>query len=173
MAGRLDDLLPPGNPDVAGLTSTGANSSLMADETRLERRLDRLIEHAENPRKAAVVIASVTTFITVVAGWLMTFADHDGFPTLGSGLWWAVQTVTTVGYGDHVPTTTAGKSIAALVMLLGIGFLTVITASITGAFVARSRREQHLEGGEGPSAELMQQIDERLARIEAALEARS
>ena len=172
MAGRLDDLLPPGNPDVAGLTSTGANSSLMADETRLERRLDRLIEHAENPRKAAVVIASVTTFITVVAGWLMTFADHDGFPTLGSGLWWAVQTVTTVGYGDQVPTTTAGKSIAALVMLLGIGFLTVITASITGAFVARSRREQHLERAEGPSVELVQQIEERLARIEAALDAR-
>jgi voltage-gated potassium channel len=169
MAGTLDDLAPPGNPYAAGLRSICANSGLMADETRLERRLDRLIARAENPRKAAVVIASVTTLMTLLAGWLMTVTDRDGFPTLGSGLWWAVQTVTTVGYGDHVPTTTAGKSIAALVMLLGIGFLTVITASITGAFVARSRREQHLEGVEGPSAELLQQIDERLARIEAVL----
>jgi voltage-gated potassium channel len=173
MAGRLDDLLPPGNPDAAGLTAVCANSALMADETRLERRLDRLIGRAENPRKAAVVIASVTTFMTLLAGWVMTLTDHDAFPTLGSGLWWAVQTVTTVGYGDHVPTSAAGKGVAALVMLLGIGFLTVITASITGAFVARSRREQKLEGTEAPSAELMRQIDERLARIEAALEARS
>ena len=87
--------------------------------------------------------------MTLLAGWLMTFSDHESFPTLGSGLWWAVQTVTTVGYGDHVPASTAGKGIAALVMLLGIGFLTVITASITGAFVARSRREQPSRGQRG------------------------
>ncbi len=68
-------------------------------------------------------------------------------------MWWAVQTVTTVGYGDDVPTTNAGQILAAAVMLLGIGFITVITASITGAFVARSRREQHLEGPEPRAAE--------------------
>jgi voltage-gated potassium channel len=141
----------------------------MAEESRLERRLDRLIAHAENPRKAAVVIAAVTTTITLLAGWLMTVIDRDGFPTIGSGLWWAVQTVTTVGYGDHVPTTRPGQITAAVVMLLGIGFVTVITASITGAFVARSRREQHLEGPDLTSAEQLRQIDERLARIEAAL----
>jgi len=145
----------------------------MTDETRLERRLDRLIAHAENPRKAAVVIAAVTTTITVGAGLLMTVADHKGFPSLGSGLWWAVQTVTTVGYGDHVPATALGQIMAAVVMLLGIGFITVITASITGAFVARSRREQHLEGADAASADQLRQIDERLARIEAALGERS
>jgi voltage-gated potassium channel len=146
----------------------------MDNETRLERRLDRLIEHAVNPRKAAVVVATVTTAITLLAGWLMTIADHTGFPTLGSGLWWAVQTVTTVGYGDHVPTTSLGQIVAAGVMLLGIGFLTVITASITGAFVARSRREQHLEGPEsGGSGEELREIIERLERIEASLASRS
>src|SRR6478609_4894732 len=134
----------------------------MTDETRIERRLDRLIEHAVNPRKAAVVIATVTTAITLLTGWLMTIADHTGFPTLGSGLWWAVQTVTTVGYGDHVPTTELGQIVAAGVMLLGIGFLTVITASITGAFVARSRREQHLEGADPSGAEDLRQIIDRL-----------
>ena len=122
----------------------GANFDVMNDETRLERRLDRLIEHAVNPRKAAVVIATVTTVITVLAGWLMTIVDHTGFPSLGSGMWWAVQTVTTVGYGDHVPETDAGQILAAAVMLLGIGFITVITASITGAFVARSLSEKQL-----------------------------
>ena len=68
-------------------------------------------------------------------------------------MWWAVQTVTTVGYGDARPRRpTLGQILAAVVMLLGIGFVTVITASITGAFVARSRREQHLEGPERRAA---------------------
>jgi voltage-gated potassium channel len=141
----------------------------MQNETRLERRLDRLIERAANPRSAAVVIATVTTAITIAAGCLMTVVDHDNFTSIGQGMWWAVQTVTTVGYGDHVPTTALGQILAAAVMLLGIGFVTVITASITGAFVARSRREQHLEGPEsGPTADL-REIIERLERIEASL----
>jgi voltage-gated potassium channel len=145
----------------------------MATETRLERRLDRLIAHAENPRKAAVVIAVVTTAITVGAGLFMTVIDHEGFPTLGSGLWWAVQTVTTVGYGDHVPATDGGRILAALVMLLGIGFVTVITAAITGAFLGRVQRDQQASGDDAPSAAQLRHIDERLERIEAALNGRS
>ena len=139
----------------------------MARETRVERRLDRLIARAENPRSAAAVIASVTTTITLAAGALMTFIDHKGFPSIGSGLWWAVQTVTTVGYGDHVPETAAGQIVAAIVMLFGIGFITVITASITGAFVARIRT--HTTGDDPPSAEQMKDVIARLERIEANL----
>ena len=60
-------------------------------------------------RRAATVIATVTTIATVGFGLLMTTIDHKNFRTLGQGLWWAVQTVTTVGDGDHVPTTTAGR----------------------------------------------------------------
>ena len=87
-----------------------------------------------DPRGAAIVIAVATTSITVGAGLLMTVVDGANFPSLGGGLWWAIQTVTTVGYGDHVPNTAAGRIVAALVMLLGIGFITVITASITSTF---------------------------------------
>ena len=105
-----------------------------------------MIGRASKPRGAAIVIAVVTTSITIIAGLLMTVLDHDGFPTLGSGLWWAVQTVTTVGYGDHVPTTRLGQLVAAAVMLLGIGFVTVITASITSVFVSQRRRSESLPG---------------------------
>jgi voltage-gated potassium channel len=140
----------------------------MAAEMRIERWLDRLIAHAENPRTAAVVIATVTTTITVAAGLLMTVIDRTGFPSIGSGLWWAVQTVTTVGYGDHVPETAAGRVLASAVMLLGIGFVTVITASITSAFVARTRNGQ-ATGDRTQSAQQLQDISGLLDRIEAKL----
>ena len=141
----------------------------MEDETRLERRLDRLVAHATRPRGAAVVIATVSTAITVGAGILMTVADREDFPSIGSGLWWAVQTVTTVGYGDHVPANVPGRLVAALVMLVGIGFLTVITAAITSGFVSRSRRDQASSGPATPTEEQLKQIAGRLERIEAAL----
>src|SRR6476659_4921796 len=140
----------------------------MSEETRVERWLDRLIARAATPRTAAAVIATVTTTITIGAGVLMTVADRKGFPSVGSGLWWAVQTVTTVGYGDHVPETALGQIVATFVMLLGIGFVTVITASITGAFVARTRKQQ-ATGESAHTAGQLQDIIARLERIELNL----
>ncbi len=139
----------------------------MADESRVERQLDRAVARATTPRGAAVVIATVSTVMTVVAGLLVTVVDRETYPSIGSGLWWAVQTVTTVGYGDDVPMNLAGRLVAVLVMLLGIGFLTVITASITSTFVSRSRHES--SAAETAMAEQLRQLDSRLERIEAAL----
>jgi voltage-gated potassium channel Kch len=139
----------------------------VAEESRLERQLDRAVARATTPRGAAIVIATASTVMTVVAGLLMTVLDSETFPSIGSGLWWAVQTVTTVGYGDVIPTSLAGRVVAALVMLLGIGFLTVITASITSTFVSRSRHEP--SGADAAMAEQLRQLDTRLERIEAAL----
>jgi voltage-gated potassium channel len=136
--------------------------------TRLERRLDRAVARATRPRGAAIVIGTASIVVTVGAGIAMTVADRKNFPSIGSGLWWAVQTVTTVGYGDHVPTTVVGRLVASLVMLFGIGFLTVVTAAITSTFVARSRLETR-SAGETPAAEQLRQLNERLERIEAAL----
>ena len=141
----------------------------MAEATRLERRLDRAVARATTPRGAAIVIASVSTVMTVGAGLLVTIVDHKTYPSIGAGLWWAAQTVTTVGYGDNVPMNLAGRLIAVLVMLLGIGFLTVITASITSTFVARSRREREPSDAETALAEQLSGLDSRLEGIEAAL----
>jgi voltage-gated potassium channel len=52
--------------------------------------------------RAARIIASATLFITIISGVLMHFTDKKTFPNIGDGLWWAIQTVTTVGYGDLV-----------------------------------------------------------------------
>ena len=136
-------------------------------ETRLERRLERAVARAVTPRGAAIVIATATIAITVVTGIAMTIVDRENYPTIGSGLWWAVQTSTTVGYGDNVPTTVAGRLVAAFVMLVGIGFLTVITAAITSTFVSRSRLEPADTDAETSVAEQLRQINARLERIEA------
>ena len=62
------------------------------------------------PRGAAIVIAIATIVVTLAVRLLMTVVDREHYPSIGSGLWWAIQTTTTVGYGDNVPTTVAGRS---------------------------------------------------------------
>jgi voltage-gated potassium channel len=91
-------------------------------------------------RRAARLIASVTITMTLIGGVAIHFADRRAFPDVGAGLWWSVQTVTTVGYGDLVPTTALGRVVASIVMLGGIAFLTVVTATITSAFIESTRR---------------------------------
>jgi voltage-gated potassium channel len=118
--------------------------------------------------RAAWTIAAVTVSATIISGVLIHFTDKKTFPNIGDGLWWGIQTVTTVGYGDLVPTSTTGRLVGALVMVVGIGFLTVITAAITSAFVESARRR--LAGSETDrlSAKL-DQIGARLDMIEAGL----
>ncbi len=115
----------------------------------------------------------VTTFITVASGLLMTVVDHENFPSIGRGLWWAVQTVTTVGYGDYVPQNVAGRMLAALVMLGGVGFVTVLTAAITSGFVARSRAGVARKQDVPPSAEALQEILASLRRLEDGMRDRA
>jgi voltage-gated potassium channel len=119
-------------------------------------------------RRAAGIIASVTLSITLISGVLMHFTDEKTYPNVGDGLWWAIQTVTTVGYGDLVPTSTVGRLVATLVMVVGIGFLTVVTAAITSAFIESSKRRLQSHETDAMSAKL-DQISERLAVIEGAL----
>ena len=119
-------------------------------------------------RRAARIIASVTVSITLISGVVMHFTDEKTYPTIGDGLWWAIQTVTTVGYGDLVPTSTAGRLVATLVMVVGIGFLTVVTAAITSSFIESARRR--IEGSQtDPLSVKLDQIGARLEVIEAGL----
>jgi voltage-gated potassium channel len=118
--------------------------------------------------RAARIIATVTIAVTVIAGVLMRVTDARQFPNIGDGLWWAIQTVTTVGYGDLVPTSPGGRLIAALVMLVGIGFLTLITAAITSTFIETARRRVDGTASDALSVKL-DQIVARLDVIEAGL----
>ena len=99
-----------------------------------------LLQESLTARRAAAIIAAFTVAVTVVGGILERVLDHREYPTIGRGLWFALQTVTTVGYGDVTPTRSDGRTIASVVMLAGIGFLAVITASVTATLVESSRR---------------------------------
>ncbi len=90
--------------------------------------------------RAARIIGLATFAVTLASAVLIRLADPKHFSDVGQGLWWAIQTVTTVGYGDLVPTSTLGRLVATLVMITGIGFLTVITATITSVLVEEERR---------------------------------
>ena len=91
-------------------------------------------------------------------------------------MWFALQTVTTVGYGDVTPKNASGKIVAALIMLEGVAFLAIVTAAITSTFVARAARER-LATGEEAEADDASRIDERfdalaeqLNRIESTID---
>jgi voltage-gated potassium channel len=85
--------------------------------------------------------------------------DNTHIQSYGDGLWWAIVTVTTVGYGDISPTTTEGRVIATCLMLLGIGVIGAFTATVASFFV------QQDEGSE------LAALEARLERIEAKLDA--
>lgn len=76
-------------------------------------------------------IALATVFLVVIAGAVQSTVDHKEFKTFWDGVWWAVVTVITVGYGDLYPTTVPGRIIGMLLMIVGIGFLAVLTATIS------------------------------------------
>jgi voltage-gated potassium channel len=128
----------------------------------------RLTSKAMTARRAGLLIATVTVVVTIVSGVLMWVLDHEEFPNVWLGLWWAVQTVTTVGYGDVTPEDPIGRSIATIVMLTGIGFLTVVTAAITAVFVESARRRLRDES-EKTERDRHAEILERLERIESRL----
>jgi voltage-gated potassium channel len=114
--------------------------------------------------RAALLIAIVTTSLTVAAGFAVWLVDHEEFGNLGLSLWWAVQTVTTVGYGDIVPERTSGRLIGAVLMLNGIAFVTVITATVTAMFVEQARRRR--PGSEEQMVAKLERIEARLAELD-------
>ena len=76
-------------------------------------------------------------------------------------MWWALQTVTTVGYGDVTPAAPIGRAVASFVMLEGIAFLAIITAAITSTFVARAASERAATEGADEAA-FEQRVEARL-----------
>ena len=84
------------------------------------------------------------------------------------GLWWAVETVTTVGYGDIVPHQTIGKVLAAFMMLGGLSLIAVLTAAITSGFIARAQTQQQ-DAGDDPVMDKLRGDHDELNAVKAEL----
>jgi voltage-gated potassium channel len=85
-------------------------------------------------------------------------------------MWWALQTVTTVGYGDVTPANVSGRLVGAVVMLEGTAFIAIVTAVITSTFVARATREHEAQRLEDELSD-REAIDKRFDELERKLDA--
>jgi voltage-gated potassium channel len=120
----------------------------------------RMARDALRHRRFHYVLLATAVIVTLGAICIYT-AEHGtnkSIATLDDALWWAIVTTTTVGYGDVSPVTGEGRIIAVVLMLLGIGFLGVLTATITSFFFDQERDAREDE------------LRQRLERIEAKLD---
>jgi voltage-gated potassium channel len=129
----------------AGLTLTSA----------LKRARDLLTHHGLH-----FVLLSVLAIVGVGSAAEFAFEQHTpgaNIHSFGDALWWAIVTVTTVGYGDKYPVSAGGRGVAVVLMLTGIGLVGVLSATVASYFVG-----QRTEGD-------MTELHRRLDRIEALL----
>jgi voltage-gated potassium channel len=103
--------------------------------TFLYGRFERAFETGRILRYLLLAI----TAIVLAFGVLMWLVDREDFPTLGTALWWAVSTVTTVGYGDVVPEQPVGRALASGLMIFGYASLSLLTGIVASLLVARRR----------------------------------
>jgi len=121
------------------------------------------------PRDAAILIIVAWFVAIAVFGVVEHLVEPKVFHTVWLGMWWALVTVTTVGYGDVVPASTAGRIIASFLLLGGLAFLTVIIAMITGGFVARYQRETSA-AGEDHTSQGMEQLTLEIKELRAEIQ---
>jgi voltage-gated potassium channel Kch len=136
----------------------------------IERRLERFLREPPSVRNAAGVIVVATAVVVVGGGVLIRLIDHEEYPSVGVGMWWALQTVTTVGYGDVTPTHVSGRLVGALVMLEGTAFVAIVTAVITSSFVTRATRESEAARQKEDISD-RQLIERRFDELERKLDA--
>ena len=97
------------------------------------KNLFGLLETLFNSRRLRAILAALVFFIFLF-GYLFYVSEPD-VRSLGDGIWWALVTITTVGYGDITPVTTLGRVVASSLMLLGLGLIATITAIVSAKFI--------------------------------------
>lgn len=136
---------------------------------RLEARVERWYERL-SLRTAVITIVGLAIILVASAGLLARIVEPETFDSLGLAYWWAVTTVTTVGYGDVVPESPGGRIVAALLMLTGLALIPTLTSVIVSAWLGKLRaaEQREIRAIESEQAATLARIEERLARIEEA-----
>ena len=147
-------------------------------ESRRVRRSFRWHERTQQAvanRRIFPFLLLTTAGLGTLAGFVVTLVDHKDFPTFGTGVWWAIVTLGTVGYGDVVPHTAWGRFVGSIVIIVGVTFISFLIATVTSYFVAAEEAEAHAEENAARDARAaeaeatLRRIEERLAAIEAKL----
>ncbi len=138
---------------------------------RVASRLEGRARSAVLSRRVFPYLVGVTALLAVGTGVIAWLIDRRDFPTVGDGIWWSVETLTTVGYGDIVPHTTWGRILGASVMLFGITFISFLVATVTSVFVDADRAELEAarSADEDETQVMLRNIEQRLAAIERLL----
>ena len=97
------------------------------------KNLIGLLETLFNSRRLRTILAALIFFIFLF-GYLFYVSEPE-VRNLGDGIWWALVTITTVGYGDITPLTTVGRVVASSLMFLGLGLIATITAIVSAKFI--------------------------------------
>jgi voltage-gated potassium channel len=142
--------------------------------TRITRAFVRFGRNPSSIRYASAAIITTIVVLVVLGALMMQVFAPDQYDTYGEALWFTLQTVTTVGYGDNTPTSGEGRVVATVVMLVSIGLVAVITAVVTSMFIRSVGRDDQ-ESDRRVLADALARIeaklteaDERLAQIERA-----
>ena len=101
--------------------------------------IDRRVRKIANARSVTLGLAVSFLGLALVGAIVMRIVDSHDFPTMGLALWWTLQTVTTVGYGDIVPTTHIGRVIGGVELVISISFIAFLTAGVTSTVIQRGQ----------------------------------
>ena len=116
------------------------------------------------------LVAVVTAVGVLVGGWLVSALEPTRFEHAGEGFWWAITTITTVGYGDFVPETAIGRVVAAGLMLLGFAALAFVTATMASLILGEVKAgEELIEREESEILALLTELNARVERLERVL----
>ena len=144
--------------------------------TSAQSRFESRVVRAVASRRVFPFLVLLTLAVAVVAGFVITLVDKEDFSSFGVGVWWALVTLATVGYGDVVPTSPWGRVVGGAVILFGITFLSFLTATVTSLFVSNDQERKAAEdaatraASDAETRALLIRLDERLGAIEAQLE---
>jgi voltage-gated potassium channel len=144
----------------------------MTEPVARHRRSAQRLVAGVSVRQAMLWIVAIAVTVSLVGALVMYLSDDQAFPSFGLSVWWAIVTVSTVGYGDVVPDTGAGRTVASGLILFSMAFFPILTGLVTASLVSRAQmaaseqEERDARERQHELLTLLRSLDERVAKLE-------